>query len=335
MGSSHGLTRIIRLAYHEDPSYVPLLRRAYALWRELEHVSGERLLHITGSLEIGLPGSEIFDGALASCRIHNLPHEILSRQQINHRFPAYRLPRQYAGLLQPDGGFLDPERCIAAHLALARALGASIRTDEPILDWEPAGDGVRVRTGRGTYTADRLVVTAGAWLGKLVPALARLAVPERQVLAWFRPQRPEHFAIDTFPVFILSVDEGNFYGFPMYGLPGLKIGLHHHLEEVVDPDTMDRSAGARDEEILSACVANYLPDGLGETLALKTCLYTNTPDRHFIIDQLPGFPQVVIGGGFSGHGFKFCSVMGEILADLALTGTTPHEIGAFKLARFS
>jgi sarcosine oxidase len=334
MGSSHGLTRIIRLAYHEDPSYVPLLRRAYALWRELERTSGERVLHITGSLEIGLPGSEVFDGALASCRIHDLPHEILSRQQINQRFPAYRLPRQYAGILQPDGGFLDPERCIAAHLTLTRAHGAAIHADEQILAWEPAGAGVRVHTDRATYTADRLVITAGAWLAKLVPALAPLAAPERQVLAWFRPQRPEHFSTGGFPVFILAVEEGNFYGFPMYGLPGLKIGLHHHFEEVVDPDTMERTANARDEAVLRDCVARYLPDGLGETLALKTCLYTNTPDRHFIVDQLPGCPQVVIGGGFSGHGFKFCSVMGEILADLALTGTTQHETGAFKLARF-
>lgn len=334
MGSSHGLTRIIRLAYHEDPSYVPLLRRAYALWRELEQTSDERVLHITGSLEIGLPGGEIFDGALAACRIYDLPHEILSRQQINQRFPGYRLPRQYAGILQPDGGFLDPERCIAAHLALARAHGAALHPDETILAWEPAGNGVRVRTDRATYAADRLVITAGAWLAKLVPALARLAVPERQVLAWFRPLRPAYFAAEAFPVFILSVAEGNFYGFPMYGLPGLKIGLHHHFAEIVDPDTMDRTANARDEAALRGCVARYFPDAAGETLALKTCLYTNTPDRHFIVDQLPGRPQVVIGGGFSGHGFKFCSVMGEILADLTLTGTTQPDISAFRLARF-
>ena len=183
-------------------------------------------------------------------------------------------------------------------------------------------------------SADRLVITAGAWLPKLVPSLARLAVPERQVLAWFSPLRPERFAIETFPVFILAVEEGNFCGFPMYGLPGLKIGLHHHFADIVDPDTMDRTAGARDEAVSRDCVARYLPDGAGETLALKTCLYPNTLDRHFILDLHPQFPQVVIGRGFSGHGFKFCSVMGEILADLALTGTTQHDICALKLARF-
>ena len=213
--------------------------------------------------------------------------------------------------------------------------GAEIHTDEQILDWEPAGDGVRVRTDRAAYSAERLVITAGAWLPKLVPSLARLAVPERQVLAWFRPQRPERFVAEAFPVFILAVEEGNFYGFPMYGLPGLKIGLHHHFQEIVDPETMDRTARARDEAVLRDCAMRYFPDGAGETLALKTCLYTNTPDRHFIVDHHPEYPQVVIGGGFSGHGFKFCSVIGETLADLALSGTTRHDVGCFRLARFN
>lgn len=335
MGSSHGLTRIIRLAYHEDPSYVPLLRRAYELWRELEQIASEQVLTITGSLEIGVPGSEVIEGALVSCRAHGLPHEVLDHQQLMARFPAYRLPPQYTAILQPDGGFLDPERCIAAHLALAQVHGAELHTDEPVVAWEPAGDGVQVRTDRAVYAADRLVITAGAWLPKLVPSLSRLAVPERQVLAWFRPQRSGFYTAERFPVFIFEAEEGMFYGFPMHGLPGLKIGRHHHFREVVDPDTMDREARPRDEAMLRAFGARYFPDGTGETLALKTCIYTNTPDLHFVIDLHPECPQVVIGGGFSGHGFKFCSVVGETLADLALTGMTHHDVGLFKLARFS
>ena len=335
MGSSHGLTRIIRLAYHEDPSYVPLLRRAYALWRELELLAGERLLHITGLLEIGGAGSQMLAGTLAACRIHDLEHEILSGQQIMARYPAHHLPPGYDGIWQPEGGFLDPERCIATHLALAQAHGAELHTDEQILDWTPAGAGVRVRTERAIYTADRLVITAGAWLPRLVPSLARLAVPERQVLAWFKPARPEFFVAERFPIFILDAEEGHFYGFPMYGLPGLKIARHHHFGEVVDPETLDREARPRDEAMLRAFAARYFPDGAGETLALKTCLYTNTPDRHFILDLHPECPQVVIGGGFSGHGFKFCSVVGETLADLALMGTTRNDVGLFRLARFN
>jgi sarcosine oxidase len=335
MGSSHGLTRIIRLAYHEDPSYVPLLRRAYDLWRELEQLSGAQVLHITGSLEIGAPGSDVLEGARASCRVHDLPHEILSSQQIMARFPAYRLPQGYAGILQADGGFLDPERCIVTHLALAQAHGADIHTSEPIVAWGPAGDGVQVRTDRDTYRAERLVITVGAWLPKLVPSLSRVAVPERQVLAWLRPLRPELFVAERFPVFIFDAEEGTYYGFPMHGLPGLKIGRHHHFREVVDPDEMDREAHPRDEETLRTFAARYFPDGTGETLAVKTCLYTNTPDGHFLVDLHPEYPQVVIGGGFSGHGFKFCSVMGETLADLALSGTTHNDVSLFRLARFS
>ncbi|MGE5602074.1 MAG: N-methyl-L-tryptophan oxidase [Nitrososphaerales archaeon] len=343
MGSSHGLTRIIRLAYHEHPSYVPLLRRAYELWRELEQLSQQRLLTITGSLEMGPPGSEAVTGALASCHEHDLPHEMLTAREIMARFPAFHLPADYAGLLQADGGFLDPEGCVAAHLALAQVYGAELHTDERVLDWEAEGDGVRVRTERASYRAERLIVTAGAWLPKLAPHFRQVAVPERQVLAWFRPHRPELFTTANFPVFILETeDAGNgetsgpawFYGFPLHGLPGLKVARHHHFREAVDPDAFERTPQPRDEAYLRAFATRYFPDGAGETLALMTCLYTNTPDGHFIIDFHPEFPQVVIGGGFSGHGYKFCSLVGEILADLAVHGTTRSDISLFKARRF-
>jgi sarcosine oxidase len=335
MGSSHGLTRIIRLGYHEDPSYVPLLRRAYELWRELELLSGEHLMTITGCLEAGPPGSPIFDGALAACLKHDLPYEILDAAEIMTRYPAYRLPAGHTGLLQPDGGFLDPERCSAAHLSLAQKHGTELHTGERVLGWEATGDGVRVQTDRGEYTADRLVITSGSWLGKVAPEFGPFAVPERQVLAWFRPYRPELFAPGNFPVFILDVEEGWFYGFPIYGLPGLKVARHHHFREVVDPDAFERVAQPRDEAALRNFASRYLPDGAGETLSLTTCLYTNTPDGNFIIDHHPEHPQVIVGGGFSGHGFKFCSLVGEILADLSLEGTTRHDISLFRAGRFA
>jgi sarcosine oxidase len=335
MGSSHGLTRIIRLAYHEDPSYVPLLRRAYELWRELERLSGQRLMTITGSIEMGPPNSDAVAGALASCHEHDIPHEMLPAAEIMRRFPAYRLSDDLSGILQPDGGFLDPEGCIAAHLRMAQAHGAELHTGERVLGWEPQGDGVRVRTDRGEYTAGRLVVTAGAWLPKVAPRLAAVARPERNVLAWFRPHRSELFEPAAFPVFIFD-DGGSgwFYGFPMHGLPGLKVGKHHHFGEVVDPDTVDRTPHERDEAVLRRFAEQYFPEGAGETLNLTVCLYTNTPDGHFIIDFHPGSPQVIVGGGFSGHGYKFCSVVGEILADLAIDGLTRHNIGLFRAARF-
>jgi sarcosine oxidase len=335
MGSSHGLTRIIRLAYYEHPSYVPLLVRAYELWRELERGFGERLLHVTGSIDVGPDGSEIPAGSLHSCRRHGLPYELIDAAEIGRRFPGYRLPSGHVGLLQPEGGFLLPERCVVAHVVAAQALGAEVRAREQVLGWEPRGDGVRVETDRGVYEADRLILSAGPWAGKLIPGLAELAVPERQVLAWFQPTRLDLFQPDRFPVFNIMVEEGRFYGFPVFGIPGFKLGLYHHLLQTTDPDTVDRDCHREDEAVLRAFAERYFPHGAGPTMALKVCMFTNSPDEHFIVDRLPDLPQVVVAAGFSGHGFKFCSVIGEILADLADVGETTHDIGLFRLGRFA
>jgi len=334
LGSSHGITRIIRLAYYEDPSYVPLLRRAYELWRDLERTAGERLLHPTGSIDAGPPGSAVFEGSLRSCLEHGLPHEVLTSSELQRRFPGYRLPAETLAVLQPEGGFLLPERCIVAHVLAAQALGAEVHGREQVLEWEPRGDGVRVRTDRGSYEAGRLVLTAGPWAATLLPRLAGLAVPERQVLAWFQPRRPDLFLPERFPVFNLLVEEGRFYGFPIFAVPGFKIGRYHHLGEQVDPDQVDRTCHRRDEEPLRACTERYFPDACGPTMGLKVCLFTNSPDEHFIIDLHPEYPQVALAAGFSGHGFKFCSVVGEILADLSDQQATRHDIRLFRLARF-
>ncbi|HEX5414740.1 MAG TPA: N-methyl-L-tryptophan oxidase [Chloroflexota bacterium] len=333
-GSSHGITRIIRLAYYEHPSYVPLLRRAYELWHELEHACGEQLLWETGSIDAGPPGSLVFEGSRRSCELHDLPHEVLTSAELTRRFPGYRLPAETLALFQPQGGFLRPEECIVGHVAVAQARGAEVHPQEQVLDWEPRPDGVRVRTDRGSYEAEKLVVAAGAWSSGLLDCLAGLATPERQVLAWLEPLRPERFAPERFPVFNLLVEEGRYYGFPVFGVPGFKIGRYHHLDETVDPDRIDRACHPRDEEVLRAFAERYFPDGAGPTLSLKTCMFTNSPDEHFIVDRHPDFPQVALAAGFSGHGFKFCSVIGEILADLAEAGATRHDIDLFRLSRF-
>jgi len=335
LGSSHGISRIIRLAYYEHPSYVPLLRRAYELWRELEAGVGERLLHVTGSIDAGPADGRCFAGSLESCLLHDLPHEVLDGKHVNRRFPGYRLPDDHHAVLQPEGGYLLSERCIVAHVVAAQALGAVVHARERVLGWEPRGDGVRVETDRGTYEAERLVVTAGAWAGTLLPALRPLAVPERQVLGWLQPARPELFMPDRFPVFNLEVDEGRYYGLPIAEVPGFKIGRYHHLEEAVDPDRADRDCHPRDEAILREFAEKYFPDGAGPTMALRACLFTNTPDEHFILDLQPEYPQVVLASPCSGHGYKFCSVVGEILADLAIAGETDHDIGLFRLDRFA
>lgn len=335
MGSSHGVTRIIRLAYYEHPSYVPLLLRAFALWDELAEASGRHLLEVTGTIDASAPDEAVFAGSLVSCQQFDLPHEVLTSAELTARYPGYRLPPEHLALFQPRGGYLLPEQCISAHVIGALAAGADIRARERVLNWEPISRGVRVTTDRGVYEAERLVLAAGAWMGSLVPALAGLTEPERQVLAWFAPLQPALFTPRRFPVFNLSVPEGRFYGFPQQDVPGFKIGLYHHFEERIDPDRFEREAGIADEAPLREVTARYFPAANGPTMALRTCIFTNTPDEHFIIDTLPGYPQVVVASPCSGHGFKFASVIGEILADLAERGDTAHDISLLRLQRFT
>jgi sarcosine oxidase len=335
LGSSGGVTRIIRLAYYEHPSYVPLLRRAYELWRELEREAGERLLVVTGSVDASKPEGRVFGGSLASCREHDLPHEVLSAEELRRRYPAYRLPADTAAVLQPDGGFLLPERCIVSHVVLALAAGAEVRARERVLEWEIApGGSVRVRTERAEYETERLVLAGGAWMGALMALSPDLVVAERQVLGWFQPLRPELFGADRFPVFNVEVAEGHFYGFPVFGIPGFKLGRYHHLGETVDPDDVDRTPRPDDEALLRSFVERHFPDGAGPVTTLKACLFELTPDEHFLVDLHPDAPGVVCLGGGSGHGFKFCSVLGEIAAELALEGETRHDISLLRLSRF-
>lgn len=337
LGSSHGLTRIIRLAYHEDPSYVPLLRRSYELWHELEAEAGEPLLITTGSVEGGPEDGSMFHGALRAAELHDLPHEVLTGAELRRRYPAYAgFDDALRVVWQPDGGFLLAERSVLAHVKGALAAGADLRFRSPVTAWEPtAGGAVRVVAEGAEFEADRLVVCAGAWAGRVVPQLAGVVAPERQVLAWLRPTRPELFEPDRFPVFILDVDEGSFYGFPVHDVPGFKFGWYHHFREPIDPDDPDRSTRPDDEAALRRFAERYFPDGAGATLMLKTCLFENSPDEHFIVDRLPDAPQVIVAAGFSGHGYKFCSVIGEVMADLAIDGATRHDIGLLKLDRFA
>lgn len=335
MGSSHGYTRIIRLAYYEHPSYVMLLKRAYELWGEIEQATGEQIFYKTGSIDAGPADSWVFKGSLRSCVEHGLAHEVLTGKEMGERWPGYRLPFDLMGVYQPDGGFIVPERSIVSHVEAAIALGAEIHGREQVLGWEPNGDGVRVVTDRAAYEADSLVFAGGAWSDDLLPFLRGLSVPERQVLAWLQPERPALFRPSAFPVFNALVEEGRFYGFPIFGVPGFKFGKYHHFEEVVEPYRYDRQPTIEDEEMLREFAARYFPDADGPTMTLKSCMFTNSPDNHFIIDLHPEYPQVSYATGFSGHGFKFASVVGEILADLAERRETRHDISLFHLDRLT
>jgi sarcosine oxidase len=333
LGSSVGVSRIIRLAYAEHPDYVPLLLRSYELWRELEVLTKESLLVITGGLDVGRENEDTVQGSLRSCQVHHLTHELLDAGTVQRRFPGYRLPPDMVAVYQPDGGFLMSERCVVAHVVAALDFGAEIHGRERTTSWRADGARVHVTTASGTYEAGSLVVTAGPWVGELVPTLAALAIPERQVLLWAQPRRSEYFRSESFPVFTMQAPEGRFYGFPVSGVPGFKIGKYHHRRQSVRLDAIDRECYPEDEAVLREGLRRYFPDADGPTLAMKVCLFTNTSDEHFILDRHPDHPQVAIAAGFSGHGFKFCSVVGEIMADLVTEGTTQHKIDRFRLSR--
>jgi sarcosine oxidase len=266
MGSSHGVNRIIRLAYAEGAFYVPLLIRAYELWRELEKRGDQRLLWTTGYVDIG---AELVDGSLESCRAHDLRHELVDGRELARRHPGYRVPHDLPVLLQPDGGFLVAEECVVGHVAQAQALGAEIHAREAVIGWEGVNGGVRVDTEKASYAADRLVVAAGAWASAVARLDPALAVAERNVLAWFQPITPELFHLDRFPCFGLAVEEGVFYGFPQFQVPGLKVGRLHHLHERVDPDRFDREPSATDEALLRAFVERRRADDGPEDLPLR------------------------------------------------------------------
>jgi sarcosine oxidase len=338
-GSSHGQSRIIRLAYSEGPAYVPLVLRAYELWERLERETGEDLMTITGGLMIGGPGTTYVEGSKESAEKYDLPYEILDSSELKERYPVFRPTPDTVALFEERAGFLRPEACVRAHLDRAASLRADLRFEEEILTWEPTQSGVVVETTSGTYEAERLVVSAGAWAPKLLADLGLPLEVTRQILFWFEPQGGiESFLPDRFPIFIWEPEDGNsFYSIPAHDGPegGVKVAFFRADGRPADPETIDREVHDEEVEFIRSYIARYVPDLDGEFLYAKTCMYTNTPDEHFVISTHPEYPQVAIAAGFSGHGYKFCSVVGEILADLITRGETDYPIDLFSPARLT
>jgi sarcosine oxidase len=332
-GSSHGETRIIRLGYFEHPSYVPLVRSAYAGWREIEQATGRQLLHVTGIVEIGPPGGVLVAGTLASSQQHGLRHEILAAPELMQRFPAFRVPPDYVGVVQPDGGFLEAEPSIDAMVGLATAKGAEIRNGETIAAIEPVAGGVRISTDRGVVEAGAAIVALGPWVKDLLPDLPAPIRVTRQVLAWLEPVEPALLDGGGLPVFLLESRHGIHYGFPLRA-GTVKVAKHHHRDQSVDAETYDRTVAREDEMLIRAAIAEHLPAANGRLIKSQTCLYTMTPDGDFIIDRLPGAARIVVASPCSGHGFKFAPATGDILAELATTGATAYDITRFALKRF-
>jgi sarcosine oxidase len=327
-GSSHGQTRIIREAYFEHPVYVPLVQRAYELWTELEQASGCELFRQTGGLMIGRPDSAVVSGARRSAQDHRLEHRILSAAEVRRQFPALRPTDEMTAVWEPRAGILFPEACIAAHLMMARREGATLRCDEPVVRWEPEGDGVRVFTGGGEYSARQMLLTAGSWTKALLPDWNLPLSVERQVQFWFEPKLPDAFLPDRCPVHLWEYEPGQyFYGFPDLG-DGVKVAVHHQ-GEVTGPDSIRREVAPSDVDSMRRLIERFLPGANGALRSAVVCMYTNTPDSHFLLDRLPGFPQVLVASPCSGHGFKFSSSIGEGLAEWLIAGRARFDLELF------
>ncbi len=333
-GSSHGSTRIIRMAYSEGPEYVPLLRAAYQYWREIEDIAGASILHVTGGLDIGSETSWTIAGSRKSCLENDLEFEELDSAGVNSRFPGYRLPASLRAIYQPAGGYVLSEVAIEAYVAAARGLGAEIVTNSRVSGWERHSAGLRVDTTGGQYEAKRLVITAGPWVGKLLNDLREVCRPERQVMLWTEPTRTMVFEPGQFPVFNMETPSGRYYGFPNDRAEGFKIGKYYHLRQRVgDPYRLDRECHPEDEAVLREAIKKYFPEANGSTRKMAACMFTNSPDGHFILDRYPGESDIFVAAGFSGHGFKFCSVIGKIMTDFCLDQQPSWEIRRFGLER--
>jgi sarcosine oxidase len=343
-GSSHGESRIIRMAYFEHPSYVELVRAAYENWRALEQAGGRSVITTTGILETGFPGSSLVRDTLACAVLHDLPHEVLSGRQASAQFPAFDLPDDWEAVFQPDAGILAADLAIALHVEGALAAGADVRVGTRVRAIEPTGPSVRLVLDDGSaIEAGAVVVAAGAWIGQLVPEIRRHLNLSRQAVAWFTPARPALTGPDRFPVFLLDADADAatgrpadvIYGFPDFAGTGVKAASHLPGRTLPTADEARQDADAADAKRILDVLGRFVPAAAGPVKQLKTCIYTSTPDADFIIDRAPSDPRIILASACSGHGFKFASVFGEILADLATSGSTLHDISRFGLARLS
>ncbi|MBA4105838.1 MAG: N-methyl-L-tryptophan oxidase [Pirellula sp.] len=341
-GSSHGQTRIIRQAYFEHADYVPLLLESYRLWEELEELTGQQLKVETGLLEVGPRDGIVVPGVLAAARQHGLAVEELAAAEIESRWPGFRLPENQSpdvsGVFESRAGYLKVEECVAACLAAAQRHGAELLTNVEVHDWQ-AGEDVTVRTSAGDFRANRLVITAGAWAG---PLLHNLGVPlevRRKPLMWYEPRDTASStsvtsAANGFPCFLFELPHGIFYGFPAVDERGLKAAEHSGGEPVADPRAVDRQLHAVDQQRVDGFLHQYIPSVRTPCRDHAVCLYTMSPDEHFLVDRHPDDPRVVFAAGLSGHGFKFTPVLGQALAELATEGVTGQPTAFLSLGRF-
>ena len=341
-GSHAGQSRIIRKAYFEHPDYVPLLEKAYENWKRFEEEAGEQLYFKTGLLYAGTSNNEMIKGVKNSSSLYDIELEKLNRVDVAKRFHQFRFPENFEVLFEPEAGFITPEKVIRLYAVQATKNNATIYSNEKVIEWRKDGTGIIVKTDKNSYQCNKLIITTGAWAGKMIPGFTDKIRVTRQFVVWIKTKDDMQFALNNFPCWMVGDDEkhGCYYGFPLldtkkFGEPaGLKLA-HHFPKEVTDPDKVDRQTTEMDIQNLKYCLDKYLPGVFDFILSTKICLYANSPDENFIIDKLPGYEEnVSIACGFSGHGFKFASVVGEILADLAINRKTDHPIKFLNAKRF-
>lgn len=337
-GSSHGLSRIFREAYWEDPRYVELLPRARELWKEMGRDAGRQLLHITGALMIAPRGGSLVTRSAGSAQRFGVSHEILSASELKRRWPQFEVNDGVEALLEHNAGYLVPEECVELQINRAARAGAELRFDEKVLEWSASPDGVSVRTSRGVLSAEHLVVTTGPWAPQILENAGLPLRVTRQVVYWIEPR--EHldlFREGRMPIYLIESEDGQpmFYGFPLIGSveQGVKIAIHGSHDDC-SPETVSRSLRIGDEQSIRARLAGTLPSLAGRLVRSETCLYTMTPDENFVIGPHPQFPSVTLAVGFSGHGFKFAPVVGEIVGELVETGGSRFDIDMFSPSRF-
>lgn len=336
-GSSHGSTRILRLGLHESSRYVPLVSRAAELWDDLGEQTGQKIFHRIGSLDVSLPEGPIFQGSLLACQHCGIEHEVLDAREIRRRHRAMAPAPGMMAVFQPGSGFVVPEAAISAHVNLAMAGGAEIRGHERMVGWENAGREYLIATEHGRYRARNLLIMGGAWIGKILQAACVPVEAERCVLGWFSTgKNAPAFSSHELPVWIVDSEEtGHFYGFPAHGIPGFKLGrLREKPLPGVDPDMLRLEVDREDEADMRGFIRAMFPGADGPVLSMETCFFENTPDRTPIVDRIPGEESAWVIGGFSGHGFKYASAMGEVACALVQRTAPRCDLTPFRLSRF-
>ncbi len=335
LGSSFGESRIIRMAYYEDPVYVPLLRLAYEAWERLESHTGEQILTITGILEAGMEGSALVEGSLRSALQHELPHEVLLPGQVNKRFPAFSIPPEWHCVFQPDAGILQPEKAINLFVKSASALGATVSLGTRVRSVRPVGDRVEVHLETGeTIEAGSAVLAVGPWIQELVPELGSKMRLTRQPLIWFEPQERQLVRPPSMPVFFFHTPDDLIYGFPDFRGSGVKVASHISCGELTSADETRAEVSDEEKAHLKRFVGRFIPAAAGRIRQTHVCIYTRSTDEHFVLGLHPSASQIVLASPCSGHGFKFASIFGEVLADLAMTRATDKPIEFFSPNRF-